>query len=168
MLLNTFPFFHQISDKDCGPTCLRMISKHYGRKLNTTELNSKNLSHDGLAISDLNNLASELSFNSMIVKTDFDSIKSKAPLPFIAHWNQNHYVVVHKITDTHVYVADPAFGKTKYTINNFFKGWLPKKSIENSPKGIAILLEPSEQFLHTEATHENTIEKKYNSAPSIA
>ncbi|MBR6198471.1 MAG: hypothetical protein IKQ72_12845 [Bacteroidaceae bacterium] len=25
-----FPFYHQMDSADCGPSCLRMIAKHYG------------------------------------------------------------------------------------------------------------------------------------------
>ena len=26
-----FPHYHQLDSSDCGPTCLRMIARHYGR-----------------------------------------------------------------------------------------------------------------------------------------
>ncbi|MCQ2314691.1 MAG: cysteine peptidase family C39 domain-containing protein [Bacteroidales bacterium] len=30
-MLKSFPFFPQLDAMDCGPTCLRMIAKYYGR-----------------------------------------------------------------------------------------------------------------------------------------
>ncbi|QHI36941.1 Toxin RTX-I translocation ATP-binding protein [Kordia antarctica] len=156
MLLKKFPFYHQISNKDCGPTCLRIISKHYGRVLSFKDLDKEILSYDGLVINDLETLASKLDFQSMVVKTDFESLENKAPLPFIAHWNQNHYVVVYKITETHVHVADPAFGKTKYTTEEFLKCWLPVTEISTQQKGIALLLEPTDAFFEETQKEEES------------
>ena len=35
-----FPFYHQLDAMDCGPTCLRMVAKHYGNMtISTTSLN---------------------------------------------------------------------------------------------------------------------------------
>ena len=30
----SFYFYHQRDAMDCGPTCLQMISRHYGSKIN--------------------------------------------------------------------------------------------------------------------------------------
>ena len=65
---------------------------------------------------------------------------SEFPLPAIAHVVVDgallHYVVIHKITQKQVVVADPAKGIVKYTPEEFFKQWT----------GILILLVPSERF----------------------
>ncbi|WP_291039534.1 cysteine peptidase family C39 domain-containing protein [Dyadobacter sp. 50-39] len=29
--MKSFPFFKQLDQMDCGPTCLRMIAQHYGK-----------------------------------------------------------------------------------------------------------------------------------------
>lgn len=47
-----------------------------------------------------------------------------------------HYVVIHKITEKEVIVADPGKGIVKYTPEEFFKLWT----------GILILLVPSPKF----------------------
>ncbi len=31
MFLNTFPHEYQMDAKDCGPACLKIISKYYGK-----------------------------------------------------------------------------------------------------------------------------------------
>ena len=33
-----FPFYHQPDQMDCGPTCLRIIAKHYGRSISLPKL----------------------------------------------------------------------------------------------------------------------------------
>lgn len=143
---NKFPFYHQISIRDCGPTCLRIISKYYGKNLTFNDLEKETLSYNGLSINELNNLASKLGYRSLIIKTTLKSIKDNAPFPFIAHWNQNHYIVVYNITDKYIYVADPAFGKVKYAPKEFLKGWSPNIELNENQKGIVLLLEPTDIF----------------------
>ncbi|CAL2087871.1 ATP-binding cassette subfamily B protein [Tenacibaculum sp. 190524A02b] len=162
MFRNEFPFFHQVSSRDCGPTCLRMISRFYGKKLSFSDLDKEGLSYNGMSIGVLSDLASKLHYKPLIIRTDFESIKNKAPLPFVAHWNQSHYIVVYRVTEEYVYVADPAFGKTKYTKEEFLKGWLSNKKIEDKNKGIALLLEPNEDFFKETKTEE--VSKKSFSA----
>jgi len=33
-----FPYYHQPDQMDCGPTCLRMVAKHYGRNFKVQTL----------------------------------------------------------------------------------------------------------------------------------
>ncbi len=37
----SFPFYHQLDAMDCGPTCLRMIAKHYGKHYSLETLRKK-------------------------------------------------------------------------------------------------------------------------------
>lgn len=44
-----FPFFKQHDAMDCGPSCLRMISKYYGRNYTLNTLRSKSaISREGV------------------------------------------------------------------------------------------------------------------------
>ncbi len=36
-----FPFYKQPDTMDCGPTCLRMVAKHYGRNIPLQVLREK-------------------------------------------------------------------------------------------------------------------------------
>lgn len=66
---------------------------------------------------------------------------SDAPLPCIVHWNQNHFVVVYKISRKNVWIADPGAGKIKLTHAEFNKSY--KSDGDN---GVALLLETSPDF----------------------
>jgi ATP-binding cassette, subfamily B, bacterial len=150
--LKFFPFFPQLSEIDCGPTCLKIISKYFGRKYFNYQI--EELSIDGVSISKLENIANTVGFDSVVAKTSFDSLYAKAPLPFIAHWNQNHYVVVYKMTKKYIYVADPAFGKTKYTYSDFLNGWS-----QGDDEGIVLLLEPNRDFFKVNTQQTSKREK---------
>src|SRR5689334_4796843 len=113
--MKKFPFYHQLDTIDCGPSCLRMISKHYGRVFSLEFLREKSfITKDGASILGLSEAAETIGLRSFVVKMSMDTLRDEAPLPCIAYWRQRHYVVVYKVTDKHVYVADPGFGLVKY------------------------------------------------------
>ena len=79
-----------------------------------------------------------------------NTLAHEIPLPCIVHWNQNHFVVVYKIKKHNkekytVYVADPGKGHVTYTKEEFCEHWISTKN-NGEEKGIALLLEPTEQF----------------------
>ena len=65
----------------------------------------------------------------------------EAPLPCIVHWNQNHFIVVHKINKKHVWIADPASGKYKLAYEEFSKSFC-----SDGNKGVVLLLETTPEF----------------------
>ncbi|WP_408048282.1 cysteine peptidase family C39 domain-containing protein, partial [Tenacibaculum halocynthiae] len=36
--MKKFPTYKQTEAKDCGPTCIKIIAKHYGKTINTQQL----------------------------------------------------------------------------------------------------------------------------------
>ncbi|MBB4807116.1 ATP-binding cassette subfamily B protein [Chryseobacterium defluvii] len=149
---NSFPFFKQLDSQDCGFACLKMISKHYGIDISNSNsaLSESNLLKQGITISDLNYTSEKLGYKPLVIKLNFEDVLENAPLPAIFFWNQNHFVVVYKITQEKVYVADPAFGKTVYSKNEFLKGWTQEKT-----EGIILLLEPTEMLFENSSTEKS-------------
>ncbi len=39
--MKSFPFYKQLDSMDCGPTCLRMIAKYYGKSYSLSFLREK-------------------------------------------------------------------------------------------------------------------------------
>lgn len=148
-----FPFFKQLDSQDCGLACLRMISKYYGVDISNSNsiFAESNILKQGITIYDLNQSSEKLGYKPLIVKLDFESALENAPLPAIFFWNQNHFIVVYKITQDKVFVSDPSFGKTTYSKKEFLKGWSQEKS-----EGIILLLEPTEMlFVNNSTEKEN-------------
>lgn len=85
----------------------------------------------------------------MGIRVGFDRLEQEVTLPLIAHWNQNHYVVVYAIKNEKVYVADPAYGKVVYTKAEFIKCWASTES-NDLPVGICLILEPTPNFYNIE------------------
>jgi ATP-binding cassette subfamily B protein len=142
----SFPFFKQMDAMDCGPTCLRMVAKHYGKTFSLQTLRDKSyISRQGVSLLGISEAAESIGFRTLGVSLTLNQLKKEAPMPLIAHWKQNHFVVVYKVTKNRVYVADPAYGNIKYSFQEFTKGWISSGK-EDEGKGLALLLEPTPDF----------------------
>lgn len=107
--MRTFPFYKQLDQMDCGPPCLRMIAKYYGKSYSLNELRNKAfITGEGVSMLGISDAAEAIGFHTIGVKVTFEQLAKEVSLPCIAHWNQNHFVVVHKIEKDKVFVADPA------------------------------------------------------------
>jgi ATP-binding cassette subfamily B protein len=101
-----FPVFHQLDFMDCGPTCLQMIAKFYGRYFSLQELRNKSfINREGVSLLGISEAAESIGFRTVGIKIPFSKLRMDAPVPFIAHWYQRHFVVVYKIERGRVHVA---------------------------------------------------------------
>ena len=93
-----FPFYSQLDQMDCGPTCLKMIAKYYGKSFSLNELRTKSfITREGVSLLGISEAAEAIGFRTMGVKLPFDKMVVDAPLPCIVHWNQSHFAVLYKI-----------------------------------------------------------------------
>ncbi len=146
MIFNRFPFYYQLERVDCGPACLKMVSAYYGRSYSLKFLrNACFISKAGTTLEGLKLGAEKVGFEVRPISVGFDQEDISlydAPLPFVAFWNKSHFVVVYKISKGYVYIADPAKGRIRLTLDHFKKNWL----IGTNDKGIALLLMPGKEF----------------------
>jgi ATP-binding cassette subfamily B protein len=145
-----FPFYKQPDQMDCGPTCLRMIAKHHGRSYSLQKLRDLTYAdREGVSLLGISYAAEQIGFHTLSAKVSLENIINDLPLPFIAHWRQNHFLIVYKATKKHIHVADPAFGTAKLTHEEFMTGWLSDVSA-GEKKGIVLLFETTPEFFETE------------------
>jgi ATP-binding cassette subfamily B protein len=141
---------------DCGPTCLRMIAKHYGRNHSLQTLRERSqISREGVSLLGISEAAETLGFRTLGVRIGFDQLISEATLPCVVHWQQNHFVVVYRVRkpkpwlpfqkEVTIDVADPGKGLIRYSAAEFLAGWLSTQNNGQS-EGIALLLEPTPTF----------------------
>lgn len=159
-MFNKFPTEIQYDKMDCGPTCLKIIAKHYGRFYTLhflRELCGK--TKEGISILNLIYAAEKIGLKSRAVKCTLNQLQQDIPLPVVIHWNDSHFMVVYKTSKNYIYVSDPAKGLIKYPTKLFAKKWLK----ENSKKGVLIGFEPDISF--SEINHEENLvkDKKFNS-----
>ena len=141
-----FPFFQQYDAMDCGPSCLRMVASYYGKHFSAEFLREKSyITREGVSLLGISDAAESIGMRSMGVKITFEQLKKEAPLPCIVHWDQAHFVVLHKFKKGKVFVADPAFGRLEYSEKEFKEHWLATVK-EGEEKGICLLLQPTPEF----------------------
>ncbi len=146
-----FLLYHQLDQMDCGPTCLRMVAKHYGRTFSAQTLRQRSgIGKDGVSLLGIAEAAEQIGFRTIAVTVSFQKLAQDAPLPCIVHWRQNHFVVIYKIRRNRIYVADPARGLRTMTIEDFEDGWISTTDIEQNRAGVALLLEPTPAFYEQE------------------
>ena len=139
------PYYPQHDAMDCGPTCLRMVAAYYGKRYSLEGLREKSfITREGVSMLGISEAAEKIGFRSICVQVGYEKLQ-EAPLPCIIHWNQQHFVVVYKLNDKHVWVADPGAGKLKYTKEEFCNCWLSSRKNEEDT-GVALLLEPTPEF----------------------
>lgn len=148
--MKKFPYYKQTEAKDCGPTCIKIIAKHYGKLINTQQLRSlSETTREGSSLMGLSDAVESIDFKSLGVKLSYQKLL-EAPLPCIVHWNKNHYVVLYKIKKDTLYISDPAHGLITYTKKEFIQHWIGNNANEDTEEGIALLIEPTPKFYQSE------------------
>lgn len=161
MNIRSFPNDRQLDKMDCGPACLKMIAKFYGKFYSLQFVRDKcGVTKEGVSFLDLSHAAENIGLRTISFKCSFEDLVLKVPLPVIIHWNNSHFVVVYKIKqknkidDSTIYVSDPAKGLIRYSGKEFISKWY--KSDEKM--GLLIALEPQADFYQREA--DEKLERK--------
>ncbi len=142
-----FPYYRQHDAMDCGPTCLRMVAKYYGKNFSIDRLRTQaQYSKEGVSLLGIAKAAESIGFSTLGAQLTFDQLVNDAKLPAILHWGQNHFVVlasysrVNKLT-----IADPAGALIQLDRKTFEQHWLSHTG-EKGKMGIVLLLEPGAAF----------------------
>lgn len=151
-----FTHYRQLDTMDCGPTCLRMVAKYYGREYTLEHLRRLSfINREGTSLLGLNRAATSIGFKAMNVSMSFDQLDEEAPLPCILFWSDEHFVVLppqnyeSSNKRAKILVADPAHGMMKLDKETFRQYWLGDKQ-----EGIALLLKPTAAFYEQQPAPE--------------
>jgi ATP-binding cassette subfamily B protein len=156
--MKSFPVYKQFDQMDCGPTCLRMIAKFYGKHYSLKSLReAAHITREGVSMKGIGEASEQIGFRSVGAKITFEQLDQEAKLPCILHWNQNHFVVLppqeYDATkkSSRITVVDPAHGERTLTREAFLKSWA---STEDE-RGFVLMLEPSPAFFTQEGESES-------------
>ncbi|WNC93294.1 peptidase domain-containing ABC transporter [Paraburkholderia sp. FT54] len=122
-VIKRFALVEQAEEMDCGAACLAMVCRHYSIPMTLGKLRElANVTTQGATLDSLARAGESLGFTARGVQCTFDSLRG-FDLPFIVHWEGYHYVVVYGLSKDYVWVADPAVGFKKMTVEDFERGW---------------------------------------------
>ena len=155
-MFDSFPHYHQLESTDCGPSCLRMIAKYYGRSYSIQYLREQAfITREGVSMLGISDAAERIGFRTMGVKVTLEQLKTEVPLPCVLHWNQNHFVVLYKVKNGKYYMADPASKKLVYDETELVRCWCSTVT-EGKDTGAALLFEPGPDFYDREEEDTRT------------
>jgi ATP-binding cassette, subfamily B, bacterial len=154
--MRSFPFIKQLNAMDCGPACLQMVAKYYGKHYKVEKIRDiAGFNKQGVSLLGISEAAEKIGFRTRAIQITYANLVNEARLPCILHWNQNHFVVLaavkrsfFKNTDS-LLVADPAENIISYTKKELLDHWISKKA-DNEEIGTALLLDPAPEFYHLE------------------
>ena len=154
----------QLDAMDCGPSCLAMIAGYYKLRVDIDALRRAcAIGKEGVTLFGISKAAEEIGFKTIGGRITIETLSAEAPLPCIAHWDQNHFVVIYKVRKYRkggctIYVADPGKGLLTYNKEEFCEHWASTKT-NGEEKGIVLLLEPTEKFYTQNSTKQTS--KRY-------
>ena len=112
----------------CGPASLATALNKYGLNLSLNEVSKHtNTSLNGTTMQSLIDTAKYYGFSAYGVEIDTKYLKENN----IVHLNINgceHWTVINKVTDTHIFLADSTEGNMNFTIDEF-NSYFSKKAI---------------------------------------
>jgi ATP-binding cassette subfamily B protein len=144
-VIKRFAWVEQAEEMDCGAACLAMICRHYGLNMTLGKLRElANVTTSGATLDSLARAGESLGFTTRGVQCTLESLRG-FEMPFIAHWEGYHYIIIYGVSKENVWVADPALGFRKMTVGEFERGWsgtcllftpgqdLTEKAVSRSP-----------------------------------
>jgi ATP-binding cassette subfamily B protein len=152
--VKSFPFYRQTDSMDCGPTCLRMIAKFYGKIYSRESLRQKSyIDRQGVSLLGLSDAAEAIGLRSTAALATYDALVEEKPLPAIIHWRNNHFIVLYKIEKDKAFIADPSHGKVSITRKDFIASW-SGNIVDGEKESMILFFQPAPEFYkiddHTE------------------
>lgn len=130
------PFRAQVEVADCGAACLGIVLEHHGRHVPLEDLRAlTNRGRDGTDAFTLAETARTYGLRARGVKADVDDLGG-LPQGSILFWDMSHFVVLDRVTRSHLEIVDPAVGHRR----------IPWDDVRGSYTGIAVVLEPGDEF----------------------
>ncbi len=131
-----FPHLLQRNQMDCGPTCLHMVNKYYGRNFSIEKLRElTEIGKEGVNILGISDAAEKIGFRTQAVQLTIEELKA-AKLPCILYWGQKHFVVLYKIKRNKFYIADPGSQLIKLSEKEFGRFWLSTRIAAPAPPNL--------------------------------
>jgi len=156
---NKFPVYRQLDSKDCGPTCIRIIAKYFGKEFSLNLIqNLSETTREGSSLYGMAKAAEKIGLHSTGAKVDLENLKS-LPLPCVIHWNQDHFVVLYKIKKNKYYISDPEKGLLCLSELEFKTAWIGPNS-QKKDMGIIMLIQTTPDFYEWDVEDPDKISNK--------
>lgn len=142
------PIVRELTATDCGAAALAMIIRFHGKAVSLEEVRAvTGAGRDGTTAAAILRAGRLFGLRGRVVRAEPENL-GDLPKASILHWEFAHFVVYDAQKREHVRVIDPAVGRRS----------VPMEHFRRSFTGIAIILEPSENFTTTERKPRRLLE----------
>ncbi|MER6173112.1 peptidase domain-containing ABC transporter [Streptosporangium sp. NPDC001681] len=130
------PVLLQNTVTECGAACLAMVLCHHGQRTTLHQVAERlQVGRDGLSAKAIVDGAREHGLKARAFSLAPEDL-ARVPLPAVAHWEFNHFVVVERWSPDRVDIVDPGRGRRRLTAEEFSDGFT----------GVLLVFEPGEGF----------------------
>ncbi|MER6514912.1 peptidase domain-containing ABC transporter [Nonomuraea sp. NPDC001636] len=135
-MLRRLPVLLQNTDTECGAACLAMVLCHHGHRTTLHQVAERlQVGRDGLSAKAIVDGARDHGLKARAFSLAPEDL-ARVPLPAVAHWEFNHFIVVERWSPDRVDVVDPGHGRRRLTPEEFGAGFT----------GVLLVFEPGEGF----------------------
>ncbi|MFI6576753.1 peptidase domain-containing ABC transporter [Nocardiopsis sp. NPDC050513] len=127
----------QFTQTECGLCCVAMVLSAYGSRGTVSPLRRDHeTGRDGLSLREVATILRGYGMRVRAFRAGIGKL-NELQFPLVAHWNDNHLVVLEEVTGSTVTVVDPASGRRRYPIREF----------EEHYSGIVIEATPTDAYV---------------------
>ena len=131
------PVIMQMEATECGAASLAMILAYYGKWLPLGQVRYDcGVSRDGSSLRNVSIAARNYGLQTKAYSIDGPDELQELPLPCIAHWNFEHFIVVTGVSRDNIFINDPSRGKVR----------ISKKEADESLTGVVLTFTPGPDF----------------------
>ncbi|MEU1386779.1 MULTISPECIES: peptidase domain-containing ABC transporter [unclassified Nonomuraea] len=135
-MFRRLPVLLQNTDTECGAACLAMVLCHHGQRTTLHQVAERlQVGRDGLSAKAVVDGARDHGLKARAFSLAPEDL-ARVPLPAVAHWEFNHFIVVERWSPDRVDVVDPGHGRRRLTPEEFGAGFT----------GVLLVFEPGEGF----------------------
>lgn len=130
------PVILQTEAAECGLACIAMVTSYWGHRIDLSNMRQRfSVSLKGATLKSLMALGQSLKLLPRPLKLEMEHLP-ELKLPAILHWDMNHFVVLKRVTHTHVSIHDPGIGERRLALDDVAKHFT----------GVALELTPTSEF----------------------